>query len=205
MLDLTLVWHSRAVPADNLLVSLRLVDGAGQTLWQSAGSVPAGGLYPTNAWRAGEYVSDFYRLPVSPSLPPGSYQVQAALAPPFAAIPESAWSAVAPVTIAPPAVAPTPTHAVRDSFGPNWLLGYDIPPAVAPGSRYAVTLYWLRTTAALSVTALGETRSLAAWPAGAVVPIVYNRVAPAQGDRISLAVGTGAPGRPGGGRGRRQL
>ena len=83
-LDLTLVWRAQSAPTENLLVNLRLVDGAGQAAWQSTGSVPVSGLYPTNAWRAGETIFDFYSLPIAPSLAPGAYQLQVALLPPFA-------------------------------------------------------------------------------------------------------------------------
>ena len=196
-LDLTLVWQAQSVPVDNLLVNLRLVDSSGRAASQSNGSVPVGGLYPTNAWRAGEVISDFYRQPIGPSLAPGTYQLQVALLPPFAPSVESAWRPVAPVTILPPAQSPTPPRLLRAQFGASWLLGYDLPEAVAPNSRFAVTLYWLHTAETGVVTAFNETRSLAAWPIGAVVPMVYNLTAPANGDHMDLAVETGLPARCG--------
>jgi hypothetical protein len=196
-IDFTLVWKVQSVPTDNLLVNLRLVDAAGQPVWQSSGSVPVNGLYPTNAWRAGEVISDFYHLPVAADLAPGAYQLQVALLPPFASAPDSAWAAVAPVTVLVSTQSPTPPHLLRDQFGPDWLLGYDLPEAVAPGAHYSLTLYWLRTAETSAVTAFGETRSLAAWPAGSIVPIVYHFAAPANGAHIDWVVDTGAPARCG--------
>jgi len=195
-LDLTLVWHAQTTPAENLLVNLRLVDAAGQTGWQNAGSVPVGGLYPTNAWRAGETISDFYSLPIAPGLAPGAYQLQVALLPPFASAPDSDWTAVAPVTILPPALAPTPPHLLRDQFGPNWLLGYDIPEAVAPGSAYVVTLYWLRTSQMDTVPgplSPAHPTSIAQWPVGALVPVAYRLTAPVSGSEIAIVVNGDVP------------
>ncbi len=198
-LNVSLVWQARSQPADNLLVNLRLVDGAGRVGWQSVGSVPISGLYPTNAWRAGEVLSDFYSLPVATSLAPGDYQLQVALLPPFATASDTAWTPVAPVSIWPPVRSPIPPHVLRDQIGPNWLLGYDLPEAVAPGAKFAVTLYWLRTNQSEVVPGpaapdkVGDMQSIAAWPVGAVVPVQYQLTAPQTGSDFSLALGGGAP------------
>jgi len=195
-LNITLVWHAEAAPAENLLVNLRLVDAAGDTAWQSTGAVPVGGLYPTNAWRAGEVISDFYSLPIAASLAPGVYQLQVAFLPPFAPSAASDWTAVAPVTILPAEHAPTPPHLLRDQFGPSWLLGYDLPAAVAPGSSYVVTLYWRRTSQAEAVPgpfSPVHLTSIARWPVGALVPVVYHLTAPASGSEINLVVDGDVP------------
>jgi hypothetical protein len=196
-LDVTLAWQALATPSENLLVNLRLIDAAGQAAWRSAGSVPVSGLYPTNAWRAGEVITDFYRLPIDPSLAPGNYQLQVALLPPFAPAVDSDWTAVAPISILTPAQAPNPPHLIRDQFGGAWLFGYDVPEAIAPSSHLAVRLYWLRTGQATSVTAFGETHSLEAWPLGAVVPVVYHMTAPTDGGDFPLSVDSGVPARCG--------
>src|SRR5262249_46172006 len=111
--------------------------------------------------------------------------------PPFAVAPAAAWSAVAPLTLLPPAHTVSPSHALRDRFGSAWLVGYDLPQAVAPGSKFSLTLYWLRTAEVGSITALGETHSLAAWPVGALVPVVYRIAAPAAGDTLPVDVDIG--------------
>ncbi len=198
-LDISLVWRAPAAPTDNLLVNLRLVDNTGQAAWRSAGSVPVGGLYPTNAWRVGEIITDFYSLPIAPSLAPGIYQLEVALLPPFAPAPASAWTAIAPVKITPSARPPVPPHLLRDQFGPNWLLGYDIPEAVAPGSSFVVTLFWRRTTQSIVVPgpsgSLSQSSpvSIAAWPVGAVVPVNYHLTAPTTGDSLDLSVDGNGP------------
>lgn len=194
--NLTLVWQTAAAPAENLLVGLRLVDAAGAVRWQSAGSVPVSGLYPTNAWRPGEVISDFYTVPVAPTLAPGDYRLDVGLFPPFAAA-EAGWAEVTTVTVLPPAAAPRPAHLLRAQIGDAWLFGYDLPASAAPGARVPVTLYWRRDAATPSVTALGETRSLAAWPAGALVPEVYVLTAPAAGASWTIELTGSAPSRCG--------
>ena len=196
-LPLTLVWQAQAVPSENLLVNLRLVDAAGQTAWQSAGAVPVSGMYPTNAWRAGEVISDFYQLPVTAGLAPGHYSLQMGLFAPFGPEAPDGWTSVAPVDVLQPAAAPTPPHLLRAQFGPNWLMGYALPAAVAPGSRFTVTLYWLRSDSTQAITALTETHDLSPWTAGQLVPVDYQRGAPADGSRIDLSVDTGQPARCG--------
>ncbi len=189
-LNVTLVWQAYAAPApapaENLLVSLRLVDNASDVVrWQSAGSVPVSGLYPTNAWRLGEIITDFYAVPIAPTLPPGGYRLEVGLFPPFAAT-DTGWAAVMDVIVLEPAAAPHPTHLLRARLGDAWLLGYDLPASAAPGARVPVTLYWRHDAATPSVTALGETRSLTAWPLGALVPQVYYLTAPATGDAWTI-------------------
>ncbi len=184
-LNFTLVWQATAPPAENLLVTLRLVDTAGNVAWQSAGSVPVSGLYPTNAWRPGEIITDFYSVPIKATFTPGDYQLQVGLFPPFATAAEG-WATVTTVTVRPPAAQPVPSRQLRARLGDAWLLGYDLPASAAPGARVPVTLYWWHAAATTSVTALGETRSLAAWPLGALVPQTYVLTAPADGDSWTI-------------------
>jgi hypothetical protein len=187
-LHLTLFWRADAPADDHYLVGLRLVDVLGNVAWQSAGGVPVSGLYPTNAWRPGEIVSDFHSVPIGAGLAPGNYQLQVGLFPPFRASADSGWADVAPITILPPRESPSPPHPVRMQIGPHWLMGYAAPETAAPGSRVAVTLYWLRGAGSDSVAAFGETRSLAEWPVGSVVPLEYELTAPANKGRFVLTV-----------------
>jgi hypothetical protein len=201
--SLTLAWRAAVLPEAHLLVHLRLLapsgtDPAPAIAWQSAGSVPVSGLYPTNAWRPGEVVTDFHLLPLSPTLPPGDYDLQVGLFPPFAPTSsESAWATLGALAVLPPAEPPRPTRLLRAQLGDHWLVGYDLPETAAPGARVPVTLYWLRTPAATPVTALGESRSLEAWPEGALAPLVYSHTAPLDGSVLALAVDTGSPARCG--------
>jgi len=212
----TLYWRAEDQPQANLLVYLRLrgpggpvLSGAeGQVEWQSAGHVPVDGLYPTNAWRPGEYISDFYAIPLTPDLPPGEHRLEVGLFPPFqpsadreASPGDSGWVEAARVHVPLPAAwdaaaTPQPPHLWRARLGEQWLLGYAAPESAAPGSRLEVVLYWLRG-ASETVTAFGETRSIAAWPVGAIVPQAYPLTAPATGDHLDLAVSSGEPARCG--------
>jgi hypothetical protein len=199
-LRLTLFWRADAPapPGANYLVSLRLVDSSGSVAWQSSGSVPVNGLYPTNAWRPGETISDFYSVPITAGLAPGKYQLQVGLFPPFRVSAGSGWTNVAPVTVLPPTESPAPPYPVRMQFGPHWLMGYAAPESAAPGSHVAVILYWLHGAGSdSSVTAFGQTRSLAAWPPGTIVPLEYKLTAPASGDLLPLVVDGGQPARCG--------
>jgi hypothetical protein len=192
----TFYWHVTATPSQHLTVYLRLRDSTGDIVWQSAGAIPVNGLYPTNAWRAGEYVSDYHEIPLATSLPPGEYQVQTGLFPPFQPGTDSEWVTVTAVDVAPRVEAVKIPHALRAQFGEQWLLGYDAPETALPDSTVTVTLYWLRGDAA-SVTAFGETRSLAGWPRGAIAPMEYELPTPAVGDVFVPSVATGLPARCG--------
>jgi hypothetical protein len=187
----TLYWHAARTPEQHLAVYLRLRDAQGTTVWENAGRVPVDGLYPTNAWRPGEYISDFHVIPVAPHLAPGQYQLEAGLFPPFQPA-EAGWAAIAPVAVEPPAAPPQPAHELRARFGGAWLLGYDAPESAPPGSSTEVTLYWGRGEGE-AVTAFGETRSLAAWPAGAIAPQVYRLTLPRAGARFDLNLHSGEP------------
>ncbi len=191
---LTLHWHAPETPQANLAVYLRL-RSASDVLWQSAGQTPVSGLYPTNAWRPGEYVSDFYEIAHQPHWPPGRYTLEAGLFPPFQAQ-EAGWGTVTVLDIGLPATPPRPSRLLRAQFGDQWLLGYDKPETALPGSPTPITLYWLRGDSD-SVTAFGETRSLAAWPSGSIAPLSYRLHSPVADPQFSPVVETGRAARCG--------
>ena len=64
-------WPSRA---GDWVVSVQLLDAAGRLVAQHD-APPAGGDYPTSAWRADEVVLDRHRLALPANLPPGEYTV----------------------------------------------------------------------------------------------------------------------------------
>lgn len=186
---LTLFWRAPRTPAANLAVYLRLKDANGEVAWQSAGAVPVGGLYPTNAWRPGEYVSDSHLLRLPATLPPGVYQLQVGAFPPFE--PGAAgWATLTEVPVTAGAAPPEPSRLLRARIGETWLVGYDAPESALPGQRVTVVLYWQRGPAA-AVTAFDETRSLAAWPPGAVAPLRYELQTPDAGEVLPLEVRAG--------------
>ena len=196
-LPVTLAWQADAALEENLLVSLQFTGEDGTVAWRGPGRVPVGGLYPTNAWRAGEVVTDYHAIPIGQHMPPGRYRLEVGLFPPFA-VTDAGWTEVGEVTVTAPSETAQPTHPLRASFGNDWLLGYDLAETAAPGSPVDMTLYWLRSaTAEQAITVLGETRSLDAWPPGSVVAQRYAVPAPATGDRLEITLATGQPARCG--------
>jgi hypothetical protein len=198
-LPLTLAWRADEPLDANLLVSVQLVGPGGNVAWRGPGRVPVAGLYPTNAWRPGEVVTDYYALPIGPDLVPGAYRLQVGLFPPFA-VHDEGWTDVTTIMIGPPTEQAMPPNALRARFDEQWLLGYDLPDTAAPGASVEVTLYWLRSESpSQTVTALGESRSLDAWQPHTVTPQVYTVRAPTEADSFDLevTVETGAPARCG--------
>jgi hypothetical protein len=196
---LTLAWQAAAPLDANLLVSLQLVDAHGQVAWRGPGRVPVGGLYPTNAWRPSQVVSDYQPLLLPRALVPGTYRLQGGLFPPFA-VGDIGWTEITTVTVTAPSAPARPSRPLRARFGDVWLLGYDLPEAATPGARVDLVLYVLRSASpSQSVTVLGEARSLDTWPAGSVVPLVYTRHAPEEAGSftLDLSMATSSPARCG--------
>jgi hypothetical protein len=194
-LNVTLMWQAATAPEANLLVSLRLTDEAGAEVWQSAGAVPVSGLYPTNAWRVGEVVSDYHAVPIPAFFAPGSYHLEVGLLPPFASE-QTGWTELGQVVVPKPTSEPRSSRLLRAQLGGQWLLGYDAPEAAAHSAQVPITLYWQRGDAE-TITALGESRSLAGWPPGALAPLRYNLTAPARGAALPIVVSSGATARCG--------
>lgn len=167
-------WQVEATPARNLAVVWQLRDAAGVVRWQSAGQLPVNGLYPTNAWRPGETVSDFHALRLPAHLPPGVYELWVGAFPPFQTAADG-WVRVMPVAVTPSL--PPIAHAARAQVGAHWLVGYDVPATAAPGGPLTVTLWWQRGPAR-TVTVFGETHDLSAWPVGGVALTRHTLTAP---------------------------
>jgi len=71
---LTLHWRVTAPVGDDLKVSARLLDEAGEVV-VATDDVPVHNTYPTWAWQPGETVMDGYDLPLSPGAGPGPYRL----------------------------------------------------------------------------------------------------------------------------------
>jgi len=72
VLRLALTWSAAAPAMEDLKISARLLDSAGQAVAQTDG-VPVHFTYPATAWAPGERVSDVYDLPLpAAGLPEGS-------------------------------------------------------------------------------------------------------------------------------------
>lgn len=65
-LDLRLLWRAARLVASDYTLFVHLLDQQGQMIAQEDG-FPAGGLYPTSAWRPGEVVEDRHSLPLPPA------------------------------------------------------------------------------------------------------------------------------------------
>lgn len=72
-LHLALYWQALAIPSTDYTVFAHLRDAAGETAAQKDGP-PAGGVYPTGLWEAGEIIKDEVTIPLD-GLAPGSYQL----------------------------------------------------------------------------------------------------------------------------------
>lgn len=73
--QLTLFWQAQATPAADYTVFVHLLNAGGNLVAQADGP-PAGGVYPTSLWDAGEIIVDPHPLP---ALPPGRYRLKAGL------------------------------------------------------------------------------------------------------------------------------
>ncbi len=71
-----LVWKAEQRQQHDLSVSVRLLDSGSVVVRSVDNSSPVYGLAPTTTWSAGEYVSDYYELPLS-GLAPGTYRLLA--------------------------------------------------------------------------------------------------------------------------------
>lgn len=144
-IHLTLYWQAVQPPPGNYLVTLRVVDSKGQQAGGAA-EVPVSQLYPTAAWPTNDVVADFHSVSLDPAFEPGIYHLQVSLAPPFSqsalTLPNGeTWFTVADLTLTPPESAPNINTPVRLRFSDTWVLGYNAPATVVPGSLFYFTLY----------------------------------------------------------------
>ena len=73
-LTIALRWRALAKPAADYVVSVQLLDAAGQLVAQHD-SPPVGGNYPTSHWAAGEEVTDNHMLAIPKDAPAGNYRL----------------------------------------------------------------------------------------------------------------------------------
>ncbi|MCQ3978208.1 MAG: hypothetical protein DPW09_32685, partial [Anaerolineae bacterium] len=72
-LYLTLYWQALAAPQTDYTVFAHIRNAAGETVAQKD-SPPAGGVYPTSLWDAGEIIKDEISIPLE-QIKPGQYEV----------------------------------------------------------------------------------------------------------------------------------
>jgi 4-amino-4-deoxy-L-arabinose transferase-like glycosyltransferase len=72
----TLDWQALIQLGVDYELDVRLVDGAGRTVWDQAGP-PFDGFFPTSWWRPGRTMHTRYEIPLPEHLPPGQYHLLA--------------------------------------------------------------------------------------------------------------------------------
>jgi hypothetical protein len=145
MHHLTLEWRPDAQPTQDLTVQLRLLAANGEVAWSSGGQRPVNGYSTTQAWQAGQHISDYYALAWPDWLPGGDYRLEMALVPRFSAdLLAPGWVAVGKLTL-PWAVAPRGATQPALFYGALWLEDHDLPGEIAAESPLIFTLTWLRT------------------------------------------------------------
>lgn len=150
-LPMTLYWRARSRIAEDLSVSIALLDPTGKIIgrWNA---FPGGGMYPTRLWQPGEIIVDAYRVPVSlDARAPGVGQIEVGL---FRRVPREDLTARDPQghTITPliarfkiagqAHVQIQGAQAPVDFGDPIALVGSTHPQTVAAGSIMRVKLYW---------------------------------------------------------------
>lgn len=147
-LHLTLYWHAATMIREPLVLSVRLVDAAGERVWwQTENDAP--GRLATDLWNVGMQLGDRYIVASPPTLPAGDYVLDVAVrrpnSQPLTASPGEATRFAFAQLNYPPDVSATPLapdHPLRAIFGEIELLGYDVQTRVAPGQTLRVALYW---------------------------------------------------------------
>jgi hypothetical protein len=141
---LTLVWQSRSRTDEDLAVRVELVDADG-VVHASTSGAPVNGVYPTDRWEIGEYVTDYRVLPVELEVPPGDYFPSVTIAD-SDGLHRAAWSSTAAVTVLPATTlspGDTPLRPLRETWpGVLRLEGYDGPSSLRPGDHADFRLVW---------------------------------------------------------------
>ncbi len=91
VVPVTLFWRAIQEPPYDYAVSLRLIDEAGQEVFQIDSQHPVLGTFPTSQWTAGEVVGDYYEIQLPGELPPGTYRWGVIL---YRSLPEGGWESL---------------------------------------------------------------------------------------------------------------
>jgi hypothetical protein len=154
---LTLYWQAAEPQTQNVQARLRLVDASGETVWQSAPTYAASNRYPPVAWKDGEVVPDFHAIPILYTLQPGVYDVEASLGLPFSQeiVPlegGATWATITSLTVElPHGRVPLRGSRTAIAYDGGALLGFEVPPTVAPGSPADLIATWLDGTNSVQV------------------------------------------------------
>ena len=150
-LHLTLYWQPIESVQESYHVQLRLVGPSGHVWWEKEERLPVSDHYPTNAWRPGEVIPDYYEVPIEATLQPGDYCLEVGLFRPFAktGLPVDGGPTdrigLGTVTVTPgwESKPPQPVEIRRERLATNLtLIGVDAPERIRPGDQARLRLYW---------------------------------------------------------------
>lgn len=147
LLPMTLYWQPTARISNDRLVSLKLLGDNGQLAGQ-IDRKPVLEAYPTTAWRTGEFIADYYAVPLFVGARPGEYALQVTLYDPTTGQvygqAELEKVSVRAQTETVPAELLGVSSIVLDVIGGLELAGYtlDTTDAFAPGAHVPLTLLW---------------------------------------------------------------
>jgi 4-amino-4-deoxy-L-arabinose transferase-like glycosyltransferase len=149
-----LIWQATAVLSESYAVALHVTDADGAVV-SRLDTVPYDGRFPTPTWPVGQPFQDrAYLAPIGDEAAPGLATIWLSLYPwgqPDQPLPiygpdsqQLDGLALAQFKIRPAQPRPyTPSQPAAARFGQLAdLLGYDVPPQVAPGGVVPLTLYW---------------------------------------------------------------
>ncbi|MCJ7739642.1 MAG: DUF2723 domain-containing protein [Anaerolineae bacterium] len=149
LLRLTLYWQPKSPLVGDYVVAFRLLDLDGVVRWESGAQRPVSGLYPTNAWREGQTVSDYHELIFPSHLSPGMYTVQVGMFPQLSrdGLPAdstlTSWVDLALADVGVDQVLPSLPSRASALFGESlWMTGYDLPSQATAGSDAMITVGW---------------------------------------------------------------
>jgi hypothetical protein len=143
-LPLTLYWQARVKPARDYLVSAELRNRDGLVVARNQGR-PAYGEYPTDEWQAGEILREWRDVPISGTVPTGTYSLTVRVS--------DGQTTIGMIDLGNVEVKgrrreyqpPDLTQPISATFGSNLALSGIVGPAeiqVAPGQAYTITLAW---------------------------------------------------------------
>lgn len=217
-LRLTLFWQALSEVDANYHVRLRLVSESGHVWLEEEGRHPVNGYYPTVAWRPEEIVPDFHELVISKALPPGAYELEVGLFPPFSqesiavaqigrvhVLEGEGWQSPEDWAI------PYPLRATFDDE--LILLGYDRPRFIRPNGQATLTLYWQRlregtgdyNVALQTVDESGKVLQqenipplfgeypTSRWGIGQILQTNHDLIMPSSAEEVGLQVGLSLP------------
>lgn len=206
---LKLYWRLKEKTPDDLGVSLRVVDDAGNR-WGQWDAPPVGNLLPTSKWDADAVMVDMHDLPLDAGTPPGTYHVELGVFRESDHAPLDASAAdgtvrLGDVTVTRPQPPLDPSALSMDShadvkFGDALrFVGYDSEtPTVDPGGTIPMTLYFQVVKPSNSEYKGRVTLSPPVWQfwnsTRASAPFSLSLAGRLPGDIVQTRIGVRAPG-----------